>query len=542
VTLLRRGPSTGETGVPRRWTGPLPAPSKPRQLKDDGLFAKIHAGLLAASPDLGVVVWGLLRLSFFARAGVASYRDFAGALGLGHLSDTALDKRFGAALRPLLGTWIIRKRRPDNVCTYVAVVPEEFAGGRYAILRRRDLRLLNERPATGTVPCRPADLADFCRWQLECGQRGWTAEPLRLIANRWNVGHTTLASSRDRLAQLGLLKVVQRSGRRYSDVVWLEELYEPHWQVDSAVDAEVGALPASQTADDPQSAGTGQFCVPISAGAVSGLSPVSCPEDGSHCVPISAGPIKELLPECVTENEPDLGGASAAPLTSATREAADAPPAASRTKNRSNQPGPDLLQASARLVNRYRVFAHAKPHFRRAVITELAAALEDGLAAGHADRALARVADEGSFDAECLLLRRAMQQARADQLTGMCADCGGDSNGHHSNCDQFASTWDDTPLTAPLLGRRTATTAGEDPLAVLVERPVPDGAQPLDEAEAVEWLIVHLARQLLGVSDREARLRAIVLGLRAKAPPGQHELINQAAEHVRYALNRSMAS
>jgi hypothetical protein len=58
----------------------------------------------------------------------------------------------------------------------------------------------------------------------------------------------------------------------------------------------------------------------------------------------------------------------------------------------------------------------------------------------------------------------------------------------------------------------------------------------------VERLIVHLARRQLGVSDREARLRAIVLGLRAKAPPGQHELINQAAEHVRYALNRSMAS
>jgi hypothetical protein len=78
-------------------------------------------------------------------------------------------------------------------------------------------------------------------------------------------------------------------------------------------------------------------------------------------------------------------------------------------------------------------------------------------------------------------------------------------------------------------GHWTATTAGEG-----------DG-QPLDDAEMVERLIVHLARRQLGVSDREARLRAIVLGLRAKAPPAQHDIINQAAEHVRYALNRSMS-
>ena len=126
----------------------------------------------------------------------------------------------------------------------------------------------------------------------------------------------------------------------------------------------------------------------------------------------------------------------------------------------------------------------------------------------------------------------------------MSADCGGDSNGHHSGCDQFASTWDESPTDAPLRGarRQTATAAGEDPVAVLVARQVPDDGQLLDEADMVEWVIVHLARRLLGVSDREARLRAIVLGLRAKAPRAQHDIINQAAEHVRYALNRSMAS
>ena len=81
----------------------------------------------------------------------------------------------------------------------------------------------------------------------------------------------------------------------------------------------------------------------------------------------------------------------------------------------------------------------------------------------------------------------------------------------------------------------------DDPLAILVRRQARP-QDPTEDAATVEWLIVQLARQLLEVSDREARLRAIVLGLRAKAPPGQHELINQAAEHVRYALNRPLAS
>jgi hypothetical protein len=541
VTLLVRGRSTSLAGVPRHWTGPLPELSIDRMLPHRHNFAKIPAALLRdGAPDLGVLVWGLLRLSFRDHADVASYRDFAEALGLGHLSDPAVQKRFSAAIKPLLGTWIIRKRRPDNDCLYQAVVVTDLTTERYAILRACDLELLTVRPASGGQRCRPSDLADFCRWQLECGKRGWTADPLRRIAGRWNVGHTTLATSRDRLAQLGLLKVVQRSGRRYSDLVWLQEVYDPHWQVRSTPEPDAERVPQAATASGELCPEIGTSCVPISGGAVSGFPPVLSPADVWSRDPISAGPIKNSLTELLTEDLTDLGGTSVPPLGLVTREVRDAPPPASRVKNDIDaKPTGAVHELSVRLVRRHPVFARARPHFRAAVIARLAAALESGLASGHADRALARVAEEGVFDAECLLLKRALQQAWADQRVGMCGDCGGDRDQHRRGCAEFTDRWDDRPWPQP--DDPGAAPEVVDPLATLAQRPVPD-PDPTDDAAAVEWLIVQIARRLLEVSDREARLRAIVLGLRAKAPPGQHGLIDQAVEHVRYALNQSLAS
>lgn len=548
MTLLIGGENTALAGVPKHWRGPLPDLSVTRMLKPKGSFyKKIPMSLLAgAAPDLGVMVWALLRLSFDGQANAGSYRMFAQCLNLDHLSDTAVDKRFGAALKPLLGTWINRKRLPNNSYLYEAAVPAAAASDRYAILRPSDVALLAVTPPKGLESIEASDLVDFCRWQLECGRRGWTVDPLRNIADRWKVTHPTMARSRDRLAKLGLLKVVPRAGGRFSDLIWLEELYNPHWQVPSIIDEEtdqdhaghyVGATDAAELWK-----ANGGFLGKSATGSLESEAAFGRKANGRTDGSSTAGPIQGIPTEYSTEDPTDLGGASAAPLTSVPREVPDAPPAASRMENRSPQPGSDLLQLSASMMSRYPVFATAKPHFRRAVITRLAAALEAGLSPGHADRALARVVEEGSYDAECLLLRRALQQARADQVTGMCADCGGDSDDHRRGCRQFAGTWDESSADAPLPGRRAVAADEVDPLAVLAERAVPDTGMPLDDAETVEWLIVHLARRLISVSDREARLRAIVLGLRSKAPPGQHELINQAAEHVRYALNRSMAS
>lgn len=539
MTLLVRGRPTALAGVPSRWSGPLPDLAVTRQLEPRGGFTKVPLSLLHGGvTDLGVVLWALLRLSFQDRAEVSSYRDFADALALGDCSDTALDKRFGAALRPLLGTWVIRKRRADNECTYAAAIPADAAADRYAILRRFDLELLSVRPATGGDRCRPADLADFCRWQLECGRRGWTADPLRAIAGRWGTGHTTLASSRDRLARLGLLEVVQRSGRRYSDLIWLKELYDPYWQVASTPDdAEPGDAAGGLNAPGLCTE-NGRSGVPKTAGSVSGFQQVVCPENGRPRVPISTGPIRNPLTGSLPGSITDLGGTSVPPDTSPTREHSDAPPAASSSKINDR----DAQQLAARLIHRRPVLAAAQPHFRRAMIRRLSGALERGLDPGHADRALARVADERDFDAECLLLQRALQQARADQLAGMCAECGGAPQEHWPGCSQFEVGWVDDSLSAYAPDAPRGTPPAADPLEPLLQRPLPDRSELTDDAVVVEWMIIQLAQQLAPVSDREASLRNLVAMWRAKSPPGQQVLLDQAADYVRYALARSIAS
>jgi hypothetical protein len=237
VTLLVGREHASLAGVPKHWRGPIPNPFVTRMLKPKGSFyKKIPMSLLASgAPDLGVMVWALLRLSFDGQANVGSYRRFAQCLNLDHLTDTAIDKRFGPALRPLLGKWITRKRLPDNSYLYEAKVPAAAASDRYAILRPSDVDLLAVTPPKGLTSIEVGDLVDFCRWQLECGRRGWTIEPLRRIADRWKVTHPAIARSRDRLAKLGLLKVVPRTGGRFSDLIWLEELYDPHWQVPSII-------------------------------------------------------------------------------------------------------------------------------------------------------------------------------------------------------------------------------------------------------------------------------------------------------------------
>ncbi len=82
----------------------------------------------------------------------------------------------------------------------------------------------------------------------------------------------------------------------------------------------------------------------------------------------------------------------------------------------------------------------------------------------------------------------------------------------------------------------------EDPLLILLRNPVPEEPALSDEVSMVEWLVAHLAHQLAEESDRDAKLRAIARGMRAKATPSQREVIDQAVHHMQYALTRSMAS
>ena len=534
------------TGRSKHWRGPLPNRSNRMLQPKGGFYKKIPMSLLrGAAPDLGVMVWALLRISFDGQAKVASYRLFARCLNLDHLTDTAVEKRFGAALKPLLGTWIIRKRLPDNSYLYEARLPPEAASDRYAILRPSDIDLLDVPPPRGIDRIDASDLAAFCRWQLECGRRGWTVDTLRNIAERWGVTHPTMAKSRDRLATLGLLKVVPRPGGRFSDLIWLEEVYDPHWQVDEVI--QLHSTHETMAVDDADYPGEvwkvdGRLLGKQRAGCSVSQPPVGWKEDGRSGGKPVAVPIQGIPTEYLTEDPTDLGVTSVTPLKSATCELSDAPPAASSSEKRVVYEGTaDHRHIAARLVRQHRVLAAAKPHFRTAMIKRLTSAFELGLAPGHVDRALALVAEDAILDAECLIVKQALQQAWVAQRVGMCADCG-DRDRHSPGCPQFDFSWADEATAPAINGHRPAVrnpgTVAADPLAMLLHRPVTDSPDDLDDdAEVVEWMTVRLAQQIAAATDREATLRAVWARWRSALPPGRRDLLDHANEHVRYALN-----
>lgn len=183
----------------------------------------------------------------------------------------------------------------------------------------------------------------------------------------------------------------------------------------------------------------------------------------------------------------------------------------------------------------HRVLAAAKPYFRTAMIKRITVALDEGLEPGRVSRALSLVVEAREFDAECLLLKQALEQARIEQRVGGCADCGTQDR-HSPRCPQFDFTWEDEePADETPLDDRAAVT---DPLALLLQRPVHDNPDQLrDDAEILDWMIVQLARQIAPATDREAMLRAIWTRWRSRVRPDQRVLLDRANEHVRYALN-----
>src|SRR4051794_15241242 len=119
-----RGKPTVPTAVPKAWRGPLPDLSLQRRLPELDGYVEVPISLLKGGfRDLGVVVWAWLRLRFDERAGVTNYRFLAEALGLSGLTDGAVEQRFGAAIKPLLGTWIERIRVGPGRLRYRAIAP-----------------------------------------------------------------------------------------------------------------------------------------------------------------------------------------------------------------------------------------------------------------------------------------------------------------------------------------------------------------------------------------------------------------------------------
>lgn len=198
-------------GLPLHRKGRLPDPSAKRAQRAREGFGLVPAPLLHGGlPNPGVLVWPLLRLNFddvqgersqphiARKAGEASCRAFADRPGLDGLSAGTAEQRFDAAVEPWLGSWILRRSLAGARSGYQA---GDAARSHRARVRVSELLRLSDGDGRGRpdVP----DLAGFYRWQLDCGSGGWTAAPLRRLAERWRVSQAAIGCSTDRLARLG---------------------------------------------------------------------------------------------------------------------------------------------------------------------------------------------------------------------------------------------------------------------------------------------------------------------------------------------------
>lgn len=398
------------------WRGPLPDLSIVRSLPARDGFVKIPlqlAFLGSAAGDLAMLVWAAIRLDFDDEPGQTSYAELANQLGIDG-SPNAIKKKLGAAVTALTDAgWLQRARvRGTNDVSYQAVAPETSGRTRYGLIRRCDLALLR----TGRVT--PGILADFVRWQLECGRRGWTADPIPAIAARWGLTPRRLQQRRDLVAAARMLTVEERPG--YPPLTWLAEVYDPHWMV------------PSEPTPDP---GEGCEIIGTSGSEIFGTSGAKkmAPRGPKETAP----PYKEPLPEgSLPEDLPVLGAASAGPSSSVTRETA---PAAQAPRIERNSPdvadAGQLTLAAGELLSGHPELRSAPPHFRRAMIRMLRDAVGAGIHPGLIDRALNRVLELGAVQAHCEIVRAALREARADHLAGTCGECGhAERDGHKIGC------------------------------------------------------------------------------------------------------------
>lgn len=413
--------------------GQLPARS-PRPLPVGRGYARVPEQLLhdRGVSDLGVLVWVQLVLDFDGRWGDVGYADFAGGLGLDGLSLNAIEKRFGAAMTGLVdGGWVERHRMEagSNAWRYRALQVPTPGSGRYAQLRRDDLVQLRD----GST--RPKTVADFARWQLECGEAGWTARPADTIAQRWGITERALRTRRAAVVGAGLLVVEARSGA--SDLVWLSEVYEPGWNI-----LDEGSEPAST----PEEYG--------------GSTPLGTPEENGGSVRKKlagrprkkmAGPNKEDLAAVgLTSDLSALGAVSAAPLSQVTREPGDAPPqAASTPENPLEQPPDspgDAWQTACDLLAGQDRLRRADSWWRRKALRLLADAIGNGVEPAHLEANLELQFEDPAVP-HVTAVRQAVAQARADTLAGTCPDCRGPGGemaaGHTIGCPQRATMTDD---------------------------------------------------------------------------------------------------
>ena len=574
-----RGQPTGLAWVPPSWRGPLPDVSVRRHLPVRDGYVRVPLNLLFSSvSDLSVVVWAALKLSYDERPAELSYQDLADQFGMQKLSPRAVQGRFTAAIKALVDSgWVARTRGANNAYTYLAVTPSKTFN-RYAMLRRCDLALLRAKPMRGAEPVGPTQLGDFCRWQLECGQRGWTGEQLTTMAQRWNLSERQFRNRRARLMACNLNLIVSTPRTGYPDVVWLGELHDPHWQIPS--EPELGGtaqqdLAVDQAADDvtgtPATFGVSGVPSASDTPATFGVSRrqrvVSRPRQ------LLVSPYKEELTDCLPVDLSDLGGASATPLTSVTRDLGDAAPQAAPSRDLDNDPFGSPRGVASRLISEHRYLVQAQPHFRAAMMRRIVRAVSGGLDERHLARALARVVDYADRDDHCELVRLAVQQAWADQRGNTCPECAGDGrgvDGHAFACSARAAGTardDEDPaaiqaaIVASLDAVRAARTpvarasigdvsssglgveAATDPLQPFLDECVPPAGwdwATSSEEDLVRCLSVVLAR-LVAPQPTPERVRALQRAwarTRPRVPPERWNALDLAALRLRQRLEQ----
>ena len=188
--------------------------------------------------------------------------------------------------------------------------------------------------------------------------------------------------------------------------------------------------------------------------------------------------------------------------------------------------------------------------------TWLTEALDRGLELGHAERAVARVVEEGELDAHCAVLRKALQQARADQLAGMCPSCGVEPEQHLPDCAQAQGSWWDSEdrfasgQTADVAGLAELpaspppsrpTLGPVDPLQILLDQPPSDLAGLSEDADKVMWIAGRFAHLIADHPDRETGLRTLWNHYRPKVTSHEAELVDQAVQHVGHVLRRRVS-
>ena len=574
-----RGRPTGPAAVSPRWRGPTPDPSIRRLLEVGTGYARIPESMLHQGlPDLGVLLWAQLRLWFDDRPGRTNYRELADALGLGALTDKAIELRFRKVVAAMREAGLIhRTRLRDNQVSYQAVTPDDSR--RWAVIRRRDIAQLTTGYLDGRgrrTAVSAAHLCDFARWQLECRDRGWCADPSADMAARWSVSTRTFRTRRDALHDVGLIRVMQRAG--HADLVWLGELVDPHWMVPSErEETSIEGGPDAQlgVAEDEgptfveagwrvaESEGPGLLSRTEGVAETEGLTLA-----GSEGAPWqkSKGPIEESLTIGLSVDLTGLGGASATPLTSLTPELDDAAPQAAPSQGLIN-PRSGAGVVAGRLLSEHRYLTSAAPHFRAAMLQRMTRALQVGLDSRHLARALQRVIDDAARDAHCELVRLAVQQAWADQRGGVCAECGGELRSpttHTFGCTARRNSQtdpDETPavleaaITASLEAARSARAAiavhspvvapagSPDPLDVFLRRrptgTVPDWTEASD-AELLDWLSAALAEAVVSqpVAFRLRALQRAWVMWRPKVPTGRRDVLDVAAAQLRRHLEQ----